>query len=144
MHGQSESVETKLAIFRHKFPRPDGYNTDRIALSETLIREEFKEVMEALANYEVASEFARIWKSDQLAKYILRKRRAELLKELCDLVYVAVDAAIAEKLPFDVAFNRVHASNMSKLGEDGKPVYREDGKIMKSKNYLPAVLEDLV
>ena len=144
MHGQSESVETKLAIFRHKFPRPEGYNTDRIALSETLLREEFKEVMEALANYEVASEFARIWKSDQLAKDTLRKRRAELLKELCDLVYVAVDAAVAEKLPFDVAFNRVHASNMSKLGEDGKPVYREDGKVTKGPNYKPAQLEDLV
>ena len=45
---------------------------------------------------------------------------------------------------FDVAFNRVHASNMSKLGEDGKPIYREDGKIMKSNMYKAPYLEDLV
>ena len=44
----------------------------------------------------------------------------------------------------DTAFNRVHTSNMSKLGEDGKPVYREDGKVMKGPNYKPADLSDLV
>jgi predicted HAD superfamily Cof-like phosphohydrolase len=38
-------------------------------------------------------------------------------------------------------FNRVHASNMSKLGEDGKPIYREDGKVMKSENYTAPNLE---
>lgn len=39
---------------------------------------------------------------------------------------------------------RVHASNMSKVGEDGKPILREDGKIMKGPNYKPPVLDDLV
>ena len=42
------------------------------------------------------------------------------------------------------AFRRVHLSNMSKLGDDGKPVKRDDGKIMKGPNYQPPVLDDLV
>lgn len=42
------------------------------------------------------------------------------------------------------AFLRVHRSNMSKLGDDGKPIRREDGKIMKGPNYVPPVLDDLL
>lgn len=42
------------------------------------------------------------------------------------------------------AFRRVHASNMSKLGDDGKPLRREDGKILKGPNYAPPVLLDLI
>lgn len=42
------------------------------------------------------------------------------------------------------AFIRVHASNMSKLDENGKPIKREDGKVMKGPNYAPPVLADLV
>jgi NTP pyrophosphatase (non-canonical NTP hydrolase) len=67
-----------------------------------------------------------------------------MLKELCDLVYVVLGYCATFGLDFDTAFNRVHASNMSKLGDDGKPVCREDGKVLKSKNYKPADLSDLV
>ena len=42
------------------------------------------------------------------------------------------------------ALRRVHRSNMSKLGEDGKPIYREDGKVLKGPNYQPPDLSDLV
>ena len=52
--------------------------------------------------------------------------------------------AVAFGLPLEVAFNRVHASNMSKLDDDGKPIYREDGKVMKGPNYKPPHLKDLV
>ena len=44
----------------------------------------------------------------------------------------------------DEALNRVHISNMSKLGDDGKPIYREDGKVLKGPNYKPPNLEDLI
>lgn len=67
-----------------------------------------------------------------------------LLKELCDLLYVTYGYAITFGLDIDTAFNRVHESNMSKLGPDGKPIYREDGKVMKGPNYKPADLSDLV
>ena len=42
------------------------------------------------------------------------------------------------------ALRRVHRSNMSKLGDDGKPIYREDGKVLKGPNYQPPNLTDLV
>ena len=44
----------------------------------------------------------------------------------------------------DEAMIRVHESNMSKLGEDGKPIYRVDGKVLKGPNYKPPHLSDLV
>lgn len=55
--------------------------------------------------------------------------------------------AMQDLLPeggFADAFNRVHLSNMSKLGEDGKPIRREDGKTLKGPNYKPPILEDLI
>ena len=42
------------------------------------------------------------------------------------------------------ALRRVHKSNMSKLDDDGKPIYREDGKVLKGPNYQPPDLSDLV
>ena len=44
----------------------------------------------------------------------------------------------------DEALDRVHQSNMSKLGEDGKPIYREDGKVLKGPNYKSPNLNDLI
>lgn len=70
--------------------------------------------------------------------------RENQLKELCDLVYVIIGYTNYRGWDFETAFHRVHTSNMSKLGDDGKPVLREDGKVMKSNNYKPADLKDLV
>ena len=71
------------------------------------------------------------------------KRREELLKELCDLVFVCYQFAAAFNLDLDTAMDRVFESNMSKLGEDGKPIYREDGKVLKGPNYAPPSLAHL-
>ena len=70
--------------------------------------------------------------------------REACLKELADLVYVC--AQYAENMDWDLeqALRRVHQSNMSKLGEDGKPIKREDGKVLKGPNYQPPDLSDLV
>lgn len=62
---------------------------------------------------------------------------ADLLKEMADLQYVISGLAVAFGLPLDAVFADVHASNMSKLGPDGKPIYREDGKVVKGPNYAP-------
>lgn len=58
-------------------------------------------------------------------------------KELADLVIVAYGAAVTFGIDLDEAIRLVHISNMSKLGTDGKPVMREDGKVLKGPNYLP-------
>ena len=66
------------------------------------------------------------------------------LKELSDLVYVCFQ--YAENMGWDLeeALRRVHKSNMSKLGVNGKPILRRDGKILKGPNYEPPNLSDLV
>ena len=65
------------------------------------------------------------------------------LKELADLVYVCFQYAAARGWPLDEALDRVYGSNMSKL-VDGKPLRREDGKVLKGPNYKPPYLEDLL
>ena len=65
------------------------------------------------------------------------------LKELADLVYVCFQMAASQDWDLDEAMRRVHKSNMSKLGEDGKPIYRADGKVLKGPNYAPPNLKDL-
>lgn len=67
--------------------------------------------------------------------------KAKLTKELADLLYVVIGAATTFGLPLEEAFKEVHRSNMSKLGEDGKPIYREDGKVLKGPNFSPANME---
>ena len=66
------------------------------------------------------------------------------LKELADLVYVCYQYAENMGWSLDEALDRVHKSNMSKLDEDGKPIYREDGKVLKGPNYKPPDLTDLI
>ena len=72
------------------------------------------------------------------------QHKAECLKELADLVYVCYQYAANQGWDLDEALDRVHKSNMSKLDEDGKPIFRKDGKVLKGPNYAPPNLEDLV
>lgn len=71
------------------------------------------------------------------------KRKEEFLKELSDLVFVCYQFAAAFGFDLDTAMDRVFESNMSKLGPDGKPIYRADGKVLKGESYKPPVLTDL-
>jgi len=68
----------------------------------------------------------------------------EVLKELSDVVFVCYQFAATYGLDLDAAMDRVFESNMSKLGDDGKPIYREDGKVLKGPNYKKPRLDDLV
>ena len=72
-----------------------------------------------------------------------RNHQEHALKELADLVYVCYQYAENMGWFLDEALNRVHLSNMSKLDEDGKPILREDGKVLKGPNYKPPDLSDL-
>jgi predicted HAD superfamily Cof-like phosphohydrolase len=106
---------------------------DLVRLRARLIREEFEEVMAELG---------------KLARATSPERRLEvhlsLLKELADLRYVVEGAAVSFGLDIDGAFAEVHRSNMTKLGADGKPVYREDGKVIKGPNYREADMRRVV
>ena len=90
--------------------------------------EEFKEFLEAEATLYLSA----------------KKNKADCLKELADLVYVCYQYAANLGWDLDEAMDRVHQSNMSKLDEYGKPIYRDDGKVLKGPNYQPPNLEDLV
>ena len=72
------------------------------------------------------------------------KDECEQLKELADLVYVCYQFAASQEWDLDEAFRRVHESNMSKLDEYGKPIYRPDGKVLKGPNYKEPYLQDLI
>ena len=80
----------------------------------------------------------------ELADAVENKNLVEVADALTDLLYVTYGAGHAFGLPLDVCFNRVHDSNMSKLGENGKPIYREDGKVLKGKNYSPPDLKGVI
>ena len=71
-------------------------------------------------------------------------RRTELLKELSDLVFVCYQFAAAFNLDLDKAMTLVFESNMSKLDEQGKPIFRTDGKVLKGPNYQPPDLASCV
>ena len=91
-------------------------------MQQALIAEEFKEFNEAIANEPYENE----------------------LKELADLVYVCFQYAENMEWDLEEALDRVHKSNMSKLGLDGKPIRRADGKVLKGPNYQPPILNDLI
>lgn len=64
--------------------------------------------------------------------------REELAKELADVLVVTYGTAATFGIPLQEVFNEVMRSNMSKLGDDGKPVFRDDGKFLKGPNYVKA------
>lgn len=97
----------------------DGHSSDLESLRYSLVKEEFDEFSDAGI-------------------------KSNLLKELVDLLYVVYGYAATYGLPIDEAFKRVHESNLSKLGDDGKPMYRDDGKILKGSNYVEPDLSDLL
>ena len=70
--------------------------------------------------------------------------KEECLKELADLVYVCYQYAANMGWDLDRALELIHLSNLSKLDVDGKPILREDGKILKGPNYKKPNLHSLI
>ncbi len=114
--------------FRSKYGVKNNPSRTTRSYQKDLIVEEFKEFLEA----------------DGFMFKHGQNHQEDCLKELADLVYVCYQYAANMEWDLDEALNRVHKSNLSKLDEDGKPTYREDGKVLKSTNYKPPTLSDLV
>ena len=72
---------------------------------------------------------------DELTVAIRNKDIVEVADALTDLLYVVYGAGHSFGINLDKCFEEVQRSNMSKLGEDGKPIYNENGKVMKGPNY---------
>ncbi len=121
-------ISEQAKEFRQKYDLKSDPARITRAHQKNLIVEEFKEFLEA----------------DGFLFMHGANHQVECLKELADLVYVCYQYAENMGWFLDEALNRVHESNMSKLDEDGKPIYREDGKVLKGPNYKPPYLDDLV
>ena len=124
----SSTLLQQAVEFRKSFRVSNSTTPASRTLQRRLIVEEFKEFLDA---------------ENQLIMG-LTVNSADCLKELADLVYVCYQYAANLGWDLDEALDRVHKSNMSKLDDNGNPIYREDGKVLKSKNYQPPNLTDLV
>lgn len=82
--------------------------------------------------------------NDELQEAVENCDPAEIMDALGDLLVTVIGAAYRWDFPIEEIFRRVHESNMSKLGEDGKPIYREDGKLLKGPNFAPPNFDDIV
>ena len=128
MNSNTSSLQNQAQEFRKSYRIPNSKTQSQRSVQKNLIVEEFKEFLEA----------------EGLLFRNSPSFQSDTLKELADLVYVCFQYAENMGWNLDEAMNRVHLSNMSKLGEDGKPIYREDGKVLKGPNYKPPTLTDLL
>ena len=112
-----------MKTFGQEIKNQPSFSTEKInQLRVSLIQEELDELKEAMA------------KNDLL----------EVADALTDLLYVTYGAGHAFGIDLDKCFNEVQNSNMSKLDENGKPIYNEAGKVMKGPNYFKPDLSKFV
>ena len=110
-----EKVGLFMKTFGQEVKVKSSFSTDKInKLRIDLIEEELEELKEA----------------------INKKDLKETIDALTDILYVTYGAGHAFGVNLDQCFEEVQNSNMSKLGDDGKPIYNENGKVMKGPNYF--------
>ena len=108
-------VKNFMETFGQEVKTKPSFSTDKInILRYDLIKEELEELKEAMEN----------------------KDLLEVADALTDILYVTYGAGHAFGIDLDKCFDEVQSSNMSKLGENGKPIYNESGKVMKGPKYF--------
>ena len=116
-------VGTFMKTFGQEVKTKPSFSTDKInKLRIDLIKEELEELTEAMNN----------------------KDLLEVADALTDILYVTYGAGHAFGIDLDKCFEEVQRSNMSKLGEDGKPIYNNQGKVMKGPNYFKPDLSKFI
>lgn len=98
-----------------------------------LIKDEIGELVAAMTKWDLASD------SEEE-----NDARKEILDAVCDSIYTLIGLSNMFGFNLDAAFYEVHRSNMSKLGPDGKPIKRADGKVLKGPNFTPPNLEPYI
>ncbi len=81
---------------------------------------------------------------DEFEEAIKEKNLKEVADSLTDILYVTYGAGHAFGIDLDKCFDEVQRSNMSKLGEDGKPIYNDNGKVMKGPKYFEPNLKKFI
>ena len=118
-----DKVGTFMKTFGQEVKTKPSFSTDKInKLRLDLIKEELSELTEAMNNKD-------LW---------------EVADALTDILYVTYGAGHAFGINLDKCFDEVQNSNMSKLDENGKPIYNEHGKVMKGPNYFKPDLSKFV
>jgi predicted HAD superfamily Cof-like phosphohydrolase len=141
MRDQIEMMEEFHRAFGHPVNQPELLTGERgNLLADYSSNLKFIQLREKLHSEECDELRLEMWECFSSGKIT-----PNLLKEGADLLYVVFGTFVSLGLGDQLieAFKRVHESNMSKL-ENGKPIYREDGKVLKGKDYKPPNLDDLV
>ena len=81
---------------------------------------------------------------EELSDAVADRDMVQIADALTDLLYVVYGAGHSFGIDLDECFKEVHSSNMSKLGPNGKPIHREDGKVMKGPGYFEPDLEGIL
>ena len=116
-------VGTFMKTFGQEIKTKPSFSSDQInKLRIDLIKEELDELQEAMKNNDLL----------------------EVADALTDILYVTYGAGHAFGIDLDKCFDEVQNSNMSKLGENGEPIYNESGKVMKGPNYFKPDLTKFV
>ena len=116
-------VGTFMKTFGQEVKTKPSFSSDKInKLRIDLIKEELDELQEAMKNNDLL----------------------EVADALTDILYVTYGAGHAFGIELDKCFEEVQNSNMSKLGENGEPIYNESGKVMKGPNYFKPDLSKFV
>ena len=116
-------VGTFMKTFSQEVKTKPSFSSDKInKLRIDLIKEELEELKEAMKNNDLL----------------------EVADALTDILYVTYGAGHAFGIDLDKCFDEVQNSNMSKLGENGQPIYNESGKVMKGPNYFKPDLSKFV
>ena len=117
-----EKVKEFMTTFGQEVKNNAEFPNDKIVeLRKKLIDEEFNELKDAINDNDIV----------------------EVADALTDILVVTYGAGAAFGINLDKCFEEVHRSNMSKLSEEGKPIYNEFGKVMKGPNYSPPDLKKL-
>ena len=110
-----EKVGLFMKTFGQEVKKKPGLSTEKInKLRVSLINEELEEFKDAIKNNDLK----------------------EAADALTDILYVTYGAGHAFGVNLDKCFDEVQQSNMSKLGDDGKPIYNDEGKVMKGPKYF--------
>ena len=116
-------VGTFMKTFGQEVKTKPSFSSDKInKLRIDLIKEELYELQEAMSNNDLL----------------------EVADALTDILYVTYGAGHAFGIDLDKCFDEVQNSNMSKLGENGEPIFNESGKVMKGPNYFKPDLSKFV
>ena len=118
-----QKVKTFMETFGQEVKSKPSFSSDKInELRYNLINEELEELRQAMSNKDIL----------------------EVADALTDILYVTYGAGHAFGIDLDSCFEEVQNSNMSKLGDDGKPIYNDQGKVMKGPKYFKPDLSKYV